>query len=643
MPTEEFYTGQSNYIRKLNDLWDRATTSVFGTSTDSLSVTTGSKTFTTNTNLQFAAGSQVIITATADLSKYMSGQVTAYDQDTGAIVVNVTSVVGSGTFSSWSITLSGATGATGAAGIADNLSIGTVTSGAAAASITGTSPNKFLNLTLQTGATGATGAPNILSIGSVTSSGTASATITGTSPAQVLNLVLPKGDTGLTGATGDTGATGAPNVLTIGTVTSGASPDVTITGTSPSQTLNFVLQKGDTGNTGATGATGAKGLYAQGVWNSATAYVVDDWVTYNGSSYYRKVAGTTATDPATDTTNWGILAQKGADGTGAVSNVTASSPVFSSGGATPNITIQVANTSQGGYLTSTDWNTFNGKGNGTVTNTSVATANGFAGTVATATSTPVITISTSVSGLIKGDGTSLSAATVGTDYSVGTSALTTGILKSTTTTGALSIAVAGDFPILNQNTTGTANNVTGIVAGANGGTGVNNNGKTITLGGNLTTSGAFNTTLTATNTTAVTLPTSGTLAILGTNTFTARQTIPSTTVALVDKGTVATGTVTFDVSLAEVQRLQVGGALTIAFSGWAATGSFSAVLVKLVNGGSAAITLPTINWQLPAGGYTTTFATYLTAIGRASLQSAGADFMLVWTDDAATTLYGKLI
>jgi hypothetical protein len=44
-------------------------------------------------------------------------------------------------------------------------------------------------------------------------------------------------------------------------------------------------------------------------------------------------------------------------------------------------------------------------------------------------------------------------------------------LKSTTTTGALSIAVAGDFPTLNQNTTGTAANVTGTVAIANGGTG----------------------------------------------------------------------------------------------------------------------------------------------------------------------------
>jgi hypothetical protein len=72
---------------------------------------------------------------------------------------------------------------------------------------------------------------------------------------------------------------------------------------------------------------------------------------------------------------------------------------------------------------------------------------------------------TSITGILKGNGTSLSAAIAGLDYSAGTSALGTGILKSTTTTGALSIAVAGDFPILNQNTTGnaaTATNATNV-------------------------------------------------------------------------------------------------------------------------------------------------------------------------------------
>ncbi len=92
-------------------------------------------------------------------------------------------------------------------------------------------------------------------------------------------------------------------------------------------------------------------------------------------------------------------------------------------------------------------------GTGTVTNVSVASANGFGGSVATSTSTPAITISTSVNGLLKGNGTSVSAASSGIDYSAGTSSLTTGILKSATGTGALSIATASDITTLLGSTT----------------------------------------------------------------------------------------------------------------------------------------------------------------------------------------------
>jgi hypothetical protein len=67
---------------------------------------------------------------------------------------------------------------------------------------------------------------------------------------------------------------------------------------------------------------------------------------------------------------------------------------------------------------------------GTVTSVSVTSANGFSGTVATPTSTPAITISTSVTGILYGNGTSVAS------------------------------AVAGNFPTLNQNTTGTASNIT---------------------------------------------------------------------------------------------------------------------------------------------------------------------------------------
>jgi hypothetical protein len=43
------------------------------------------------------------------------------------------------------------------------------------------------------------------------------------------------------------------------------------------------------------------------------------------------------------------------------------------------------------------------------------------GTVATATTTPAITLSTTITGLLKGNGTAISAATSGTDYAPATS------------------------------------------------------------------------------------------------------------------------------------------------------------------------------------------------------------------------------
>jgi len=54
--------------------------------------------------------------------------------------------------------------------------------------------------------------------------------------------------------------------------------------------------------------------------------------------------------------------------------------------------------------------------NGTVTSVSVVSANGFAGTVATSTTTPAITLTTSITGLLKGNGTAISAAVANTDY-----------------------------------------------------------------------------------------------------------------------------------------------------------------------------------------------------------------------------------
>lgn len=67
-----------------------------------------------------------------------------------------------------------------------------------------------------------------------------------------------------------------------------------------------------------------------------------------------------------------------------------------------------------------------GGGTGTVTSVSVATANGFAGTVANPTTTPAITLSTTVTGLIKGNGAAISAAIADTDYQAPITLTTTG-------------------------------------------------------------------------------------------------------------------------------------------------------------------------------------------------------------------------
>ena len=77
-------------------------------------------------------------------------------------------------------------------------------------------------------------------------------------------------------------------------------------------------------------------------------------------------------------------------------------------------------------------------GAGTVTTVSVVSANGLAGSVANATSTPAITLSTSITGVLKGNGTAISAATAGTDYVAPSGALGTpssGTLSSCTVDG----------------------------------------------------------------------------------------------------------------------------------------------------------------------------------------------------------------
>lgn len=73
-----------------------------------------------------------------------------------------------------------------------------------------------------------------------------------------------------------------------------------------------------------------------------------------------------------------------------------------------------------------------GGGSGTVTSVSVVSANGFAGTVTNATTTPAITLSTTITGMLKGNGTAISAASAGTDFQAPITLTTTGTSGAST-------------------------------------------------------------------------------------------------------------------------------------------------------------------------------------------------------------------
>jgi hypothetical protein len=86
-----------------------------GTSATSLTIGTGSKSLTTQGAKSFVVGSYVmILDSESPTTKWMHGQVTAYSGT--ALTVNVESVAGSGSGSSWSIVVSSPRGPAGAAG-----------------------------------------------------------------------------------------------------------------------------------------------------------------------------------------------------------------------------------------------------------------------------------------------------------------------------------------------------------------------------------------------------------------------------------------------------------------------------------------------------------------------------------------------
>ena len=161
---------------------------------------------------------------------------------------------------------------------------------------------------------GPAGPANTLSIGTVTTvtpGNPATATITGTSPTQTLNLGIPAG----------TAATIAVGTVTTGSA--GSSATVTNAGTSNAAVFNFSIPQGVQGvqgvqgiqgETGPIGPTGATGINWEGTWSNTVDYVNNDAVFYNNSSWFASGNPPVGEIPSLTSTYWFPLALQGATG-----------------------------------------------------------------------------------------------------------------------------------------------------------------------------------------------------------------------------------------------------------------------------------------------------------------------------------------
>jgi hypothetical protein len=226
-------------------------------SVSSLTIGLGTQSLLVGTGLSYSVGQQVVIAY--DANNYMQGVIVSYNNSSGAMVVNVTSAAGSGTYSAWAVNLSGPIGATGQTGPTGYTGY-TGYTGPTGAPSTVTGPTGY------TGYTGPAGAgitykgtvANAAALPGYPSSyggaiGDAYVTLndqhlwvwSGTTWVDNGAIASVTGPTGATGPTGPTGATGAASTVTGPTGATGA------TGLA-----------GATGATGATGPTGDSGTSA---------------------------------------------------------------------------------------------------------------------------------------------------------------------------------------------------------------------------------------------------------------------------------------------------------------------------------------------------------------------------------------------
>jgi hypothetical protein len=77
----------------------------------------------------------------------------------------------------------------------------------------------------------------------------------------------------------------------------------------------FVGPQGPQGSQGVPGPVGPIGLFWQGSWSASGTYNINDAVGFGGASYFCiNPVGPSVSNPATDTTNWALLAAQGSAG-----------------------------------------------------------------------------------------------------------------------------------------------------------------------------------------------------------------------------------------------------------------------------------------------------------------------------------------
>jgi hypothetical protein len=180
------------------------------TSSTSILIGLGLKTFTVGTNLAYSLAQKVVIATS--ISDYMIGDVQSYNSITGLMSVDVESISGGGTYTSWDVNLFGAVGPQGSTGATGATGVAGIVEGP-------TAPPDTTVLWYDTstpgidgvGATGATGIQGATGSGATGATGVQGATGLGATGVQgATGVVGPTGATGVgaTGITGPTGATG---------------------------------------------------------------------------------------------------------------------------------------------------------------------------------------------------------------------------------------------------------------------------------------------------------------------------------------------------------------------------------------------------------------------------------------------------